>query len=127
MSIATYFSSKWTLFLDWFTSAKAAVVAEGKTIIDELEPIVKADILADGSTALLIVGEALVTGTDPLAAIALAATTVWKEGLAQGIDISKAASTTAGAFLVAKAKALQDAPAVVLVANPVTVETAPAV
>ena len=106
MSLSTFFNDSWNAFIDWFSSAQAEVVQEAKTIIDELVPLVKSDIFADGSEFLASVGAALTAGTDPLDAIKDAAVAVWQHVVAQGQDISKAASTAAGAILVAKAKEL---------------------
>ena len=106
MSIKTFFSNNWHNFLNWFTAEEAEVVSDAKTIIDQLVPVVKADILSDAGTAIATVGAALLAGTDPLIAIQDAAVVVWKEAALQGINISKAASTAAGAILVAKSQAL---------------------
>lgn len=106
MSIKTFFANSWHNFLDWFTSAEAEVVQEAKTIIDELVPLVRAKLFEDGSALLINVAKGLASGKDPLVAITEAATDVWKTVKEQGSDISKAASTAAGAILVAKAKEL---------------------
>lgn len=100
-----YFKGLWTKFLDWFGAAEAAVVAEGKTIIDELVPVVEKDLLADGSKGAIAVGEALATGASPLAAITAVAPVIIADALSQGLQLSEQAAATAGAFLVAKAQA----------------------
>lgn len=99
-------SSAWARFMNWLTAEKVEVIAEGKLIIDELTPVVKADILAIGNTAFKLALDGLKNKVDKLELIQNVATTVWQEFKTDTRDISKTASTTAGAFLVSKAEAL---------------------
>lgn len=114
MSIKTFFqgvgqsiSDGWNNFLAWFGPKEAAVVAEAKVIIDDLKPLVEKELFAEGGKLLGMAAAGVVAQTDPLVLIPQLATEAWQAAKVIGIDISKSASTTAGAILVEKAKALQ--------------------
>jgi hypothetical protein len=96
----TYFDGLWAHFLDWFGSEEAMVVSEGKTIIDELVPVFKADLLSDGSALLESVAAALATGGT--GGIVTAAEGLIPQLAVQGIALSREAATVAVSFISAK-------------------------
>jgi hypothetical protein len=114
MSLKTFFQSAgdsisqgWHKFMNWFGAKEAAVVQEAKTIIDDLAPLAEKELFAEGGALLAAAGTGLIAGTDPLVLIPQLATATWQAAKAIGLDLTKAASTTAGAILIEKAKALQ--------------------
>ena len=106
-SFTAFFENGWSDFLNWFGSAEASVVAEGKTIIDELVPVIKADLLADGSALITAASAGLATGG--VGGIVSAAEAIIPAALQQGITLSKEAATTLASFISAKIAAAQAA------------------
>lgn len=105
MSIKTFFTNGWADFLNWFGAAEATVVAEGKVIIDELVPVIKADLLTDGSELLTTTTAAIASGTG-VAGIAAGATALIPVLAKQGIQLSEAGATVLAAFIASKQAAL---------------------
>jgi hypothetical protein len=102
--IVTFFEGKYAEFINWLGSAEAAVIAEGKTIIDELVPVIKQDLLADGTAAFTAVTTALASGTG-IGALVTAAEALLPVLASQGITLSKEAATVLVAFLSTKLEA----------------------